>query len=72
VHRKASKKGRGRILDEMIAYDRDGLFDRARMPTGPPLTNPDEQVDRRKLRAKSYSDDTRSLLEYARTLLGIY
>ena len=41
-----------------------------RMLTGPALPDPDEQVDRRKLRAKQYSDDSRALLEHVWALMG--
>src|SRR5690606_5266501 len=38
--------------------------------TGPVLPDPTEQVDRRKLRAKQYSDDSRALLEHVWALMG--
>lgn len=40
------------------------------MLTGPLLPDPAEQVDRRKLRAKQYSDDARALLEHVWALMG--
>ncbi len=40
------------------------------MLTGPPLPDPAEQVDRRRLQTKSYSDESRLLLEHVWALMG--
>src|SRR5690606_4910484 len=38
--------------------------------TGPPLSDPADQIDRRGLRPKGYSDDSRALLEHVWALMG--
>jgi hypothetical protein len=70
AYQRASKKDRGRILDEMMATTGMGRSTARRMLTGPRMTDPVEQVDQRKLRPKSYGDDARSLLEYVWALMG--
>jgi hypothetical protein len=42
-----------------------------RMLTGPKLPGPGEQVDRRRLRARAFSDDARALLEHVWALMGM-
>ncbi|UVI36429.1 DDE-type integrase/transposase/recombinase [Brevibacterium spongiae] len=71
AYRKASKTDRGRILDEVIATTGMGRSTARRMLTGPVLPNPNEQVDKRRLRPKTYSDDSRALLEHVWALMGM-
>ncbi len=61
---------RGRILDEVVATTGMGRSTARRMLTGPVLPDPAEQVDRRRLRPKGYSDDARLLLEHVWALMG--
>jgi hypothetical protein len=70
AYAKASKTDRGRILDEVMASTGMARSSARRMLTGPPLPDPAEQVDRRRLRAKSYSDESRLLLEHVWALMG--
>ncbi len=71
AYRRASKTDRGRILDEVMATTGMGRSTARRMLTGPVLPDPAEQVDRRKLRPKGFSDDARALLEYVWALMGM-
>lgn len=71
AYARASKTDRGRILDEVMATTGMGRSTARRMLTGPMLPNPGEQVDRRKLRARQYSDDSRALLEHVWALMGM-
>ncbi|MFT4156498.1 MAG: transposase family protein, partial [Microbacterium sp.] len=71
AYRKASKKDRGRILDEVVATTGMGRSTARRMLTGPVLPDPGEQIDRRRLRSKVYSDDARALLEHVWALMGM-
>lgn len=70
TYQKSSKKDRGRILDEVMATTGMGRSTARRMLTGPALLDPTEQVDQRKLRPKTYSDDARALLEHVWALMG--
>ena len=70
AYAKASKEDKGRILDEVIATTGMGRSTARRMLTGPALPDPAVQIDKRKLRPKSYSDDTRLLLEQVWALMG--
>ena len=70
AYRQSSKTDRGRILDEVMATTGMARSSARRMLTGPPLPDPAEQVDRRRLRAKSYSDESRLLLEHVWALMG--
>ena len=70
AYQKASKKDRGRILDEVISATGMGRSTARRMLTGPALPTPTEQIDRRRLRPKTYSDDARALLEHVWALMG--
>ncbi|XPP26583.1 MAG: integrase catalytic domain-containing protein [Leucobacter sp.] len=71
AYRNASKAEKARILDEVIATTGMGRSTARRMLTGPPLPDPSEQVDRRTLRPKQYSDDSRALLEHVWALMGM-
>ena len=70
AYARASKSDRGRILDEVIATTGMGRSTARRMLTGPLLPDPAGQVDRRRLRTKSYSDESRLLLEHVWALMG--
>lgn len=70
TYQKSSKKDRGRILDEVMATTGMGRSTARRMLTGPALLDPTEQVDQRKLRPKTYSDDAGALLEHVWALMG--
>lgn len=70
AYARASKSDRGRILDEVIATTGMGRSTARRALTGPVLPDPGEQIDRRSLRAKQYSDDSRALLEHVWALMG--
>lgn len=70
AYTKASKRDRGRILNEVISTTGMGRSSARRLLTGPQLPAPKDQVDRRKLRPKTYSDDSRLLLQHVWTLMG--
>lgn len=70
AYARASKRDKAKILDEVMSTTGMGRSTARRMLTGPALPDPDEQVDRRKLRAKQYSDDSRALLEHVWALMG--
>lgn len=67
---RASRRDKARILDEVMATTGMGRSTARRMLTGPPLPDPIEQIDRRRLRPKAYSDDSRLLLEHVWALMG--
>lgn len=71
AYRKASKAEKARILDEVTATTGMGRSTARRMLTGPVLPDPTGQVDRRRLRPKHYSDDSRELLEHVWALMGM-
>ncbi len=70
VYARASKRDKARILDEVMSTTGMGWSTARRMLTGQVLSDPAEQVDKRKLRPKEYSDDSRSLLEHVWALMG--
>lgn len=70
AYRRASKSDRGRILDEVVETTGMGRSTARRMLTGPPLPDPAAQIDRRRLRSKGFSDESRLLLEHVWTLMG--
>ncbi|WP_297741438.1 hypothetical protein [uncultured Tessaracoccus sp.] len=71
AYARASKTDRGQILDEVMSTTGMGRSTARRMLTGPALPAPAEQIDRRQLRPKGYSDDSRALLEHVWALMGI-
>jgi hypothetical protein len=71
AYQRASKTDRGRILDEVMATTGMGRSTARRMLTGSRLPDPAEQVDRRALRPKGFSDDSRLLLEHVWALMGM-
>jgi len=70
-YRKASKAENGKILDRVVDTTGMGRSTARRMMTGPRLPDPAEQVDRRRLRARGFSDDARALLERVWALMGM-
>ena len=70
-YRKASKADKGKILDRVVATTGMGRSTARRMPTGPRLPDPAEQVDGRSLRPRRFSDDARALLEHVWALMGM-
>ena len=70
AYQRASKTDRGRILDEVMATTGMGRSSALRMLTGPSLPNPADQVDKRRFRARGYSDQSRMLLEHVWALMG--
>lgn len=70
-YRKASKAGKGAILERVIATTGMGRSTARRMLTGPALADPKEQIDRRTLTPRRYSDDARALLEHVWALMGM-
>ncbi|MGB3827141.1 MAG: transposase family protein [Ornithinimicrobium sp.] len=71
AYARASKKDKGLILAEVMVTTGMGRSTARRMLTGPDLAAPKEQVDRRRLKARTYSDDSRSLLEHVWVLMGM-
>lgn len=70
-YRKASKTDKSKILDRVVDTTGMGRSTARRMLTGPKLPDPAEQVDRRALRARRFSDDARALLEHVWALMGM-
>lgn len=70
AYTRASKRDRGRILDEVVVTTGMGRSTARRMLTGPPLPDPADHVDARSLRPRGYSDDARLLLEHVWKLMG--
>lgn len=70
AYRIATKADKARILDEVMAATGMGRSTARRMLTGPPLPDPAEQIDKRRLRPKGYSDESRLLLTHVWTLMG--
>lgn len=70
-YRKASKAEKSKILDRVVETTGMGRSTARRMLTGPKLPDPAEQVDRRALRPRRFSDDARALLEHVWALMGM-
>ncbi|WP_218189311.1 hypothetical protein, partial [Tersicoccus phoenicis] len=62
AYARASRPDKAKILDEVMATTGMGRSTARRMLTGPRLPAPAEQVDKRRLRPKGYSDESRLLL----------
>lgn len=67
-YRKASLVDKGRILDQIVDTTGMGRSTARRMLTGPVLADPASQIDKRSVRPRTYSDDSRALLEHVRVL----
>lgn len=70
AYAKASKLEKGRILDQVVTTTGMGRSTARRMLSGAHLVDPADQLDRRRLRPKGYSDDARALLEHVWKLMG--
>jgi transposase InsO family protein len=70
VYVRASKGDKAKILDEVMSTTGMARSTARRMLSGQVLPDPAEQVDKRKLRAKEYGDDSRLLLEHVWALMG--
>lgn len=71
AYRKASKAEKGRILDRVIATTGLARSSARRYLTGPRSPEAKDRVDRRALKPRGYSDDTRMLLEHVWKLMGM-
>lgn len=70
-YRGATKAEKGRILDGVVDTTGMGRSTARRMLSGPRQPVPAEQIDRRSLRPRGYSDDARALLEHVWMLMGM-
>lgn len=70
-YRKASREDKGAILDQVVATTGMGRSTARRMLTGAALPDPGEQIDRRSLKPRGYSDDARALLVHVWALMGL-
>ncbi len=66
----ASKPDKGRILDEVQSTTGVARSSARRLLLGPKLPEPREQVDKRVLRARVFSDASRELLTHLWLLMG--
>ena len=71
AHARVSKQDNARIFDEVMEPTGMGRSTARRMLTRPALPGPVEQVDKRKLRPKEHSDDSRLLLEHVWAMLAV-
>ena len=71
AYRKASKSEKGQILDRVMATTGLARSSARRYLTGPRMLAPEDQVDKRALKARGYGDDTRMLLEHVWRLMGM-
>ena len=67
---KASKTDKARILDEVQAATGVARSTARRLLSGPRLSDPAEQADRRRLRPRAYGDSARELLAHVWKLMG--
>lgn len=71
AYARASKRDKGLILAEVMATTGMGRSTARRMLTGPSLVAPKDQIDKRRLKPRTYSDDARALLEHVWVLMGM-
>lgn len=71
TYQKATKPDKSRVLDEVVATTGLARSSARRLLTGPRLPAPNEQVDKRSLRLRSYSDAARELLVHVWKLMGL-
>lgn len=71
AYAQASKKEKGQVLTEVMATTGMGRSTARRLLTGPHLPRPKEQIDKRSFKPRSYSDDSRALLEHVWALMGM-
>lgn len=70
-YQKASKQGKGEILERVMATTGLARSTARRLLTGPRLPDPAKQLDRRRLRPRGFSDEARALLEHVWALMGM-
>lgn len=70
-YRKASKADKSVILDRVVATTGMGRSTARRMLSGPALPDLGEQVDRRSLKPRGFSDDARAVLAHVWALMGM-
>jgi hypothetical protein len=70
AYQRASKKDKGRILDQVVSATGLARVSARRLLTGPGLPAPSEQIDGRTVRKRRYSDDARRLLIHVWSLMG--
>lgn len=70
AYRGASKADKSRILEEVINTTGIGRSTARRLLTGPRLPDPKDQVDRRTVKTRAYSDDAREVLRRVWLLTG--
>lgn len=71
AYRKATKRDKTRILDEVVASTGLARSSARRLLGGPRLPDPKEQIDKRSLRPRTYSDAARELLIHVWKLMGL-
>lgn len=71
AYRKGSKADRGRILDRVTETTGMGRSTARRLLSGPRLPDPKDQIDKRSVKPRLYSDDARLLLEHVWMLMGM-
>src|SRR5690606_16897432 len=71
AYQRAAKTDKGSILDEVVATTGLARSSARRLLTGPRLPAPKDQIDRRKLRPRTYSDAARELLVHVWKLMGL-
>jgi hypothetical protein len=67
----ASKPDKGQILDEVVSTTGVARSSARRLLVGPKLPDPQEQVDKRVLLARTYSGASRDLLTHVWLLMGM-
>jgi hypothetical protein len=70
AYARASKSERGEILTKVQETTGVSRSTARRLLTGPVLPAPKDQVDRRSLKPRGYSDDSRALLRHVWALMG--
>jgi hypothetical protein len=70
AYRTATKADKATILDKVADTTGMGRSTARRMLTGPRLPDPADQVERRALKSRGYSDDARELLQHVWALMG--
>lgn len=66
-----SRADKGAILDRVMVTTGMGRSTARRMLTGPKLPHPRDQADKRSLKPRGYSYDSRALLEHVWALMGL-
>lgn len=71
AYQRATKPDKSSILDEVVATTGLARSSVRRLLTGPRLPAPKDQIDKRKLRPRTYSDTARELLVHVWKLMGL-